>query len=91
MSALASLRAVTLDPLAIIAAITAMGALLIAIVRLFATGAILPRSAVPREDYEALRAINATYPEAIKSLVESVTKLAASVDRIAANGGKERT
>jgi hypothetical protein len=83
----------TLDPTIVAAALAllaAMGGLLMLVFRSFASGSLHPRSTVPREDYEALRAINATYPVAIRSLVRAVKKLAVSVDRIAASNGKER-
>lgn len=81
----------TVDPAIVIAFIGSILALLGFILRLAINGDLTnPAKVVPRADYEALRAINAGYPEAFKIVAESVTKLAASVDRIAANG-KERT
>ena len=75
----------TLDPLAVVGAIAAMGTLLLFIVRAFLTGAIMPRSVVPREDYEALQAVNASYAAGFATLTEAVNRLA---DRIPRNGGK---
>lgn len=69
----------TLDPLAIVGAIGAMGTLLLVIFRAFATGAIMPRSVVPREDYEALLALNASYASGFATLTEAVKGL---TDRI---------
>lgn len=62
--------------------------LALGVLYLFYTGRILPRNTVPREDYEALRAINAEYAAAVGQLVKAVKALSTSVNRIAANGKK---
>jgi hypothetical protein len=53
---------------------------------LFYTGKILPRNTVPREDYDELVGINASYIEKFGLLIDAVKALSASVDRIARNG-----
>lgn len=72
----------TLDPLAVIGAIAAMGTLLLFIVRAFATGAIMPRSVVPREDYEAMQAVVASYAPAVAALTEAVKGQSESVKKL---------
>lgn len=74
---------VTIDPAVLIAAIAALGGLLIGVFRLFLTGALMPRSVVPREDYEALRQINASYAERFGQVIDAVKGLSAAVDRVA--------
>lgn len=76
----------TIEPAVLIGAISALGGLLFVIMRLFLTGAILPRNAVTREDYEAVRDINASLVAAIPALTEAVNKALATVN-IARNGG----
>jgi hypothetical protein len=58
--------------------------LALAMLSLFYTGRILPRNAVPREDYEALRAINASYAERFGQQTDAVKTLSAAVDRLIA-------
>lgn len=76
----------TIDPAIIIAFITAILALLGLFLRAFASGDLLSKNVVPRDDYEALRAINASYPEAMNKIAEAVRTLAASVDVMRRNG-----
>lgn len=78
----------TLDPLAVIGAIAAMGTLLLFIVRAFASGAIMPRSTVPREDLEALRAVNASFAEKFGQQTEAIRLLTEALAVIARNGAK---
>ena len=79
----------TLDPAVVIAAISALGALLILMFRLFLTGAIHPRNMVPREDYEAQVAITASYAakfgeqtEVVKASSTTVEKLGATIEHL---------
>ena len=58
--------------------------LALAMLSLFYTGRILPRNTVPREDYEALRAINATYATRFGEQTDVVKALGATVERLAA-------
>ena len=74
----------TIDPAVLIAAIAALAGLLIGVFRLFLTGAFMSRSVVPREDYEALRQINASYAERFGQVIDAVKGLSAVVDRLAA-------
>jgi hypothetical protein len=53
----------TIEPAVVIGAIAAMGGLLLLVIRQFMSGTILSRTVVPREDYEAVLAINASYAE----------------------------
>lgn len=84
----------TIDPLIVVGAFTAIGGLLLAIIRMFMTGAIHPRSTVPREDYEASLAVNASYAtqmpaqtDAVKGMAEAVKNMAATVDRTMPRNG----
>lgn len=61
-------------------------ALALVMLGLFYTGRILPRNVVPREDYDELIQINASYIEKFGILIDAVKALSASVDRI--TGGK---
>ena len=74
----------TIDPAVLIAAIAALAGLLIGVFRLFLTGALMSRSVVPREDYEALRQINASYAERFGQVIDAVKGLSAVVARLAA-------
>ena len=56
--------------------------LALAMLSLFYTGRILPRNTVPREDYEALRAINATYATRFGEQTDALKVLSATVDRL---------
>ena len=76
----------TIDPAIVIAFLTALLGLLGLVFRAFMSGDLHPRTTVPRADYEALRAINADYPEAIAVVAEAVKKLAASIEHVADNG-----
>lgn len=58
-------------------------ALALTMLALFYTGRILPRNTVPREDYEALKAVNASYADKFGALLEGVKVLSAAVDRLA--------
>lgn len=78
----------TIDPAILIALITALGGLLLFTVRLFLTGAVLPRNAVPREDYDAQKAINKTLVEAIPPLTDAVKQLVATVESLRNGGSK---
>lgn len=69
----------TVEPAVLIAAIAALGGLLVVIVRLFLTGAILPRSAVPREDYDSVVVINASYAGKFGEQTEAIRVLSAAV------------
>lgn len=51
---------------------------------MFYTGRILPRNTVPREDYEALRQINATYAERFAQQTDAVRLLSAAITKLAA-------
>ncbi|MDP9143883.1 MAG: hypothetical protein M3N43_04160 [Actinomycetota bacterium] len=73
----------TIDPAIVIGAIGAMGALLLFIVRAFATGAILPRSTVPREDYDACVAVVKSYADRFGEQTEAVRALTGSVEKLA--------
>lgn len=64
--------------------------LALAMLSLFYTGKILPRNTVPREDYEALRAINATYAERFGQTTDAVKVLSAAVDRLVAKQAVRR-
>lgn len=72
-----------IDPAIVIAFIAALLGLLGLVLRMFINGALLSKAVVPREDYEALRAINAEYPEAIERVADAVNKLAASLKVVA--------
>lgn len=76
----------TIDPAIVIGFITAILALLGLVLRGFMSGDLHPRSTVPRSDYEALRAINAGYPEAIAVVADAVEKLAVTLGHVADNG-----
>lgn len=58
-------------------------ALALLMLALFYTGRILPRNAVPREDYDALRAVNAAYADKFGALLDGVRVLSAAIDRLA--------
>lgn len=79
----------TIDPAIIIAFLTALLGLLGFVFRAFMSGALHPNATVPRADYDALRAINAEYPEAIGRVAEAVHKLAATLEHVADNGKAE--
>lgn len=79
---------------AVIAAFSALGALLLYAVRAVLTGRLLPRDAVPREDYDRQVAIGEAYAakmtegtEAVKALAITVERLAGKVDRLARSRG----
>lgn len=73
----------TIDPLAVIGAIGAMGALLLFIVRAFATGAILPRSTVTRDDYDAQVRLVTSYADRFGEQTRAVERLTAAVEKLA--------
>lgn len=54
---------------------------------LFYTGKILPRNAVPREDYDRLLDINASYAEALKTVTKATDELVTTIRVIQRNGG----
>lgn len=58
-------------------------ALAILVLSLFYTGRILPRNTVPREDYEALREINASYADKFGQQTEAVKVLSAAITKLA--------
>lgn len=62
-------------------------ALTLLFLSLFYTGKILPRNAVPREDYEKLMGVNASYAEALKTLTRSTDELVTAVRFGQKNGG----
>lgn len=62
-------------------------ALALLVLGLFYTGKILPRNTVPREDYESLRDINASYAEALKTLTKSTDELVTTLRFRQKNGG----
>ena len=62
-------------------------ALAIVFLGLFYTGKILPRNAVPREDYEKVMEINHDYSLAIKDLSNSVDRLILVVEYQQRSGG----
>lgn len=57
-------------------------ALALLILSLFYTGRILPRSTVPREDYEALRDVNASYAQKFGEAIEAIKLLGRSIDKL---------
>lgn len=74
----------TLDPLVVIAFITALLSLLGVILRAAIAGDLTnPSKVVPRADYDALMAINADYPEAIEKVADTFTKLASAIEHVA--------
>lgn len=84
----------TIDPLVVVGFIAAMVSLVGAIIRMFMTGAIHPRSTVPREDFDALVAINASYAvgmaartEAVKGMAEAMKGMATTIERIVPKNG----
>lgn len=84
----------TIDPLIVVGAFTAVGGLLLAIIRMFMTGAIHPRSTVPREDYDASLAVIASYAaqkatdtDAQKGMAEALKNMAATIDRVLPRNG----
>lgn len=76
----------TIDPAVLIGAIGALGGLLVFIVRLFLTGALLARNVVTREDYDALKAVNATLVASIPALTDAVNKALATAEIARKNG-----
>lgn len=80
-----------IDPAILIAFLTALLGILGLVFRAFMSGDLHPRSTVPRDDYEALRAINADFPEAVSRVAEAVKKLAATVEVVAvADNGSDK-
>ena len=73
----------TIDPVTVIGAIAALGGLLLFFLRAFATGAILPRTTVPREDYDAQVAIVKSYADRFGEQTRAVEKLTAAVEKLA--------
>ena len=61
-------------------------ALALVMLGLFYSGKILPRNTVPREDYDELAAIVASYATKFDALLEGVKVLSAAVERLARNG-----
>lgn len=57
-------------------------ALALLILSLFYTGRILPRNTVPREDYEALRDVNASYAQKFGEAIEAIKLLGRSIDKL---------
>jgi hypothetical protein len=66
-------------------------ALVLALVMLslFYSGRILPRNTVPREDYEALRQINASYAEKFGQQTDALKALSAAVDKLVVLASKQ--
>ncbi len=60
-----------------------MGGLLLFIVRAFATGSILPRSTVPREDYDAQVSLVMLYADRFGEQTEAVRALTGAVEKLA--------
>jgi hypothetical protein len=51
------------------------------------TGKVLPRNAVPREDYKQLQDVNASQAEGLRVLTQAVNELITTVRYIQKNGG----
>ena len=84
----------TVDPLVVVGAFGVVAGLLVTIFKLFMSGDILPRSAVRREDFDALLAVNATYAtqmpaqtEAIKGFAEAMKGMATTIERVVPRNG----
>jgi hypothetical protein len=65
-----------MTPETLLGPLAALGLALV-MLGLFYTGRILPRNTVPREDFEALQAIHASYVENFRLGTEAVKDLAA--------------
>ena len=70
------------DPLAIIGAISAMGGLLLFILRQFNAGELLSRHVVRREDYDRVLAINEGYATKFGEQTDAIRALASTVERM---------
>jgi hypothetical protein len=64
-------------------------ALALLVLTLFYAGRILSRSTVPREDYDRVLAINATYAEKFSEQTDAVQRLAAALEAHTAAGIKK--
>ena len=73
----------TIDPTVVVGAILALSGLLGFFLRAFATGAILPRSTVPREDYDALLATVKEYADRFGEQTSAVAALTKVVEKLA--------
>lgn len=83
------IAATTTDPSALLGPLAAL-ALALVMLALFYTGKVLPRNTVPREDYENLRAVNATYAAGFAQLTEAMKSLTTTVDRTADQALRDR-
>lgn len=54
---------------------------------LFYTGRILPRNAVPREDYKQLQDVNATQADGLRAVTTALNELVTVVRYLQKNGG----
>jgi hypothetical protein len=54
---------------------------------LFYKGLILPRNAVPREDFKQLQDVNASQAEGLRTLTQAVNELITAVRYTQKNGG----
>jgi hypothetical protein len=75
---------VTIDPIAIIGAITALGSLLLYVVRQTTEGTLVnPEKVVPRVDYDKVVAINEGYASQFGEQTKAVQGLATAVTDLA--------
>lgn len=75
-----------IDPIIVAAAIalmSAMGALILHFLRGLGSGSLLPRSSVPREDYDAQIAIVKSYADRFGEQTEAVKALTKAVEALA--------
>lgn len=70
-----------MDPALVLGPVGAL-ALALIMLALFYTGRILPRNTVPREELDAVRALNAAYAEKFSQLTEAVKDLGEVLDRM---------
>lgn len=76
----------TIDPVIVAAAIallSAMGGLLLYFLRGLGSGSLLPRTSVPREDYEAQVAMVKSYADRFGEQTEAVKTLTRAVEKLA--------
>lgn len=72
-----------IDVALVVAAIAALGGLLLEILRRFAKGDLLSRNVVPREDYDRIVSINESYAAKFGEQTTAITTLAAALDGFA--------